>query len=145
MRSLQEKMCEKTSYAVKSRWNILLSEFLYGKSWNFIFLGRFRFSAGFGHLPKYYLPIIALSHFTKVFSLQNFVLYGMWWMQWLKWTVWQKGSLNVEKSDKTQQELATTERYLYILTKFYSIILSVIGLVLETAQKHSYNMALKNI
>ena len=27
-------MCEKTSYAVKSRRNVLLSEFLFGESWN---------------------------------------------------------------------------------------------------------------
>ena len=40
------------------------------------FLGRFRSSAGFGHSPKYYLPIIAVSHFAKVFSHQNFVSYG---------------------------------------------------------------------
>ena len=32
--------------------------------------------AGFGHSAKYYPPIIAVSHFAKVFSLQNFVSYG---------------------------------------------------------------------
>ena len=69
-------MCEKTRYAVKSPCNVLLSEFLFGESSNLIFPGRFKFSTGFGHSPKYYPPIIAVSHFAKVFSLQNFVSYG---------------------------------------------------------------------
>ena len=72
----KRKMCEKTRYTVKLRCNILLSEFLFGESWNLILLGRFRFSAGFAHLPKYYPPIIAVRHFTKVFFLQNFVSYS---------------------------------------------------------------------
>ena len=72
-------MCEKTRYAVESLCNVLLSECLFGESWNLIFLGRFMFSARFGHSSKYYPPIIAVSHmhFAKVFSLQNFVSHGM--------------------------------------------------------------------
>ena len=31
----------------------------------------------FGHLPKYYPPILVVSLFTKVLSLQNFVSYGI--------------------------------------------------------------------
>ena len=44
---------------------------------NLIILGCFSFLAGFGHSPKYYPPIIAVSHFAKVFSLQNFVSYSI--------------------------------------------------------------------
>ena len=30
-----------------------------------------------GHSPKYYPPISAMSYFAKIFSLQNFVSYGI--------------------------------------------------------------------
>ena len=30
-----------------------------------------------GHLPKYYPPISAMSYIAKIFSLQNFVSYGI--------------------------------------------------------------------
>ena len=49
------------------------SDRLFIESWNFIF---FTFSVWFGHLPKYYPTIFAVSYFTKVFFLQNFVSYG---------------------------------------------------------------------
>ena len=66
-----------------TQWNhsktFCLTSFMFGESWNFIFLGRFRFSAKFGHSPKYYPPIIAVSRFAKVFSPQNFVSYSIAW------------------------------------------------------------------
>ena len=39
VRLLQEKLCEKTSYIVKSQWNILVCRlFWFGERWNFILL-----------------------------------------------------------------------------------------------------------
>ena len=78
LRSLQEKMCEKTNKLcseITTKCNV--KRIFVRSKLKLHFLGCFRFSAGFGHSPKYYLPIIALSHFAKVFSLQNFVLYGI--------------------------------------------------------------------